>query len=55
MRDLVHLVRGMFCELGFSSCDGIGCSVLLHISDLLRDTVGILLLVFGIWLLVFWL
>jgi hypothetical protein len=45
----------MFCDLGFISSDGTGCLVLLHISDLLRDTVGILLLVFGIWVLVFWL
>ena len=41
MRDMAHLVWGMFCELWFSSWDGIGCSVLLHISDLLRDTIGI--------------
>ena len=41
MRDMVHLVWGMFCELGFISWDGIGCSILLHISYLLRNTVGI--------------
>jgi hypothetical protein len=45
----------MFCEIDFISRDGIGCSVLLHISNLLRDIVGIFLLVFGISVLVFWL
>ena len=42
MRDIAHLVWGMFCELGFISWDGIGCSILLHISYLLKNRVGIL-------------